>query len=65
MWESIKDQEQLNKFGHRWERNIKMRFTKLDGRTWTEFLSPQKSYQWRNLVGSLVWSAITCSRFMD
>jgi len=65
MWESIKDQEQLNKFGHGWECNIKMSFTKLDGRAWTEFLSPpQKIYQRRDLVDTLIWT-ITCGRFMD
>jgi hypothetical protein len=63
MWESIKDQEKLNKFGRRWECNIKMSFTKLDGRSWNELLSLQKSYLFRDLVGSLIWSAITCSRF--
>jgi len=25
---------------------------------------PQKSYQWRDLVETLIWT-ITCSRFMD
>jgi len=58
MWERIKDKEQLNKFGHRWECNIKMSFTKLDGKAWTEFLSPRKVTSGGNL-----WT-ITCSRFV-
>jgi hypothetical protein len=42
-----------------------MSFTKLDDRAWTEFLSHQKSYQWWDIVDTLIWNAIISSRFMD